>query len=221
MIILKKMKSNKSIFNRKTICLASCLTLLTACGSDSEFKRQMNDNPDDYLNAPELKTLIVPEGLSVPKQSDEYQISKSLLEGAVGYDLDIRPPVIPKSVIGSRARYNENGLVLTSFDASDWTKISAAMHELNFPITQESNQKIETGEISFDAEDKDGATLGRFTVTRLNENEIAFQDIYLMRNKQNLEKDSDKQRYTLMFYNLIMSEIESPRAKFLSNQKEK
>lgn len=203
--------------NLKTLCLACCITLLTACGSDSEFKRQIDDSGNDYLNTTELKPLMTYEGLSVPRQSDQYKIPKSLFEGDVGYALDIRPPVIPKSVVGIRARYNENGVVITSIIPDDWSKISQAIVALKFPIVQETDQIIETGTIVFDGEGMDETTKGQFEVRKLNATEIAFQTVSLTRSRNILDKDFDKQRYTLMFYNLIMSEIEFPNAKFTSN----
>lgn len=209
------------MLNRKTVCLACCLTLLTACGSDSEFKRQVGDNVEDYLNTPELKPLIIPNGMELPKTSNEYQVPKAFIQKEVGYDIDIRPPVIPKSVIGMRPRYNENGMMITSYDANDWTKIRQAVNALAFPIVQENAQKIETGTLIFDSEDKDGATQGQFEIRKINETEIAFQAISLTRNNQKLDNENDIKRYTLVFYNLIMSEIESPKALFTSNQSEK
>lgn len=204
---------------KKISVISCCGLLLAGCGSDTEFKRQVNDNVETYLNTPELKPLIVPEGITIPKKNAEYDVPKALLEGAVGLELDIRPPIVPKSVIGTRARYNENGLVLTSVNPSDWTQIKNAMTALGFPILIATDDKIETGEILFDSlEKEENSTLGRFEVYKLNNNEIAFKTVALNRNQKTLTQEGDIQRYTLMFYNLIMSEIEAPAARFISNQ---
>lgn len=67
------------------------IVLFTGCRSDQSYKYQVNGNID-YLNTPSLHALINPPGIILPLQNGEYEIPPFPLKGAVGKELDIRPP---------------------------------------------------------------------------------------------------------------------------------
>ncbi|MGL9769158.1 MAG: outer membrane protein assembly factor BamC [Sodalis sp. (in: enterobacteria)] len=74
----------------------SLIILLTACTSDQRYKRQVKGN-EEYLKAPPLRALTSPSGMILPPQNSYYKIPDTPLNGAIGKDLDIRPPYITAS----------------------------------------------------------------------------------------------------------------------------
>ncbi|MCR3755354.1 MAG: outer membrane protein assembly factor BamC [Sodalis sp. Psp] len=70
----------------------SLVMLLAACASEQRYKRQVNDSNEEYLKTPSLHTLSSPLGMSLPPQSNDYEIPFAPLHGAIGKDLDIQLP---------------------------------------------------------------------------------------------------------------------------------
>ena len=61
---------------KKTAILTAIVSLfLVGCGSDQNYKREIDGN-EDYLNSPALKPLIVPKGMTIPAETADFYINK-------------------------------------------------------------------------------------------------------------------------------------------------
>ena len=79
------------MFKQSLVLTAIVSLLLVGCSSDQRYKREV-DGSEDYLNSPEIKPLIVPNGMSIPPQTNDFYINRAAGEGMVGRNIDIRPP---------------------------------------------------------------------------------------------------------------------------------
>ena len=71
------------------------IAALTACSTPTD-RRVANDN-QDFVNAKEAPLLTIPEGLTEPTYSREYDIPKAgeeVNKELIGRRLDIRPPLL-------------------------------------------------------------------------------------------------------------------------------
>ncbi|WP_066595726.1 outer membrane protein assembly factor BamC [Sodalis-like endosymbiont of Proechinophthirus fluctus] len=83
------------------------VVLIAACTSDQHYERQANGN-EEYLKAPSLRALINPSGMILPLQNGDYEIPAVPRNGAVGKELDIRPPQLLVLLNGSCSQYSGN-----------------------------------------------------------------------------------------------------------------
>lgn len=77
---------------KKSVLSSFIVLTLFGCSNDSKFKTQVNGSMR-YLKTTELTELNVPEGLTVPKKSNEYVIPEiAKKDDGVGLALNVSPP---------------------------------------------------------------------------------------------------------------------------------
>ncbi len=111
--------------------------MLAACSSD---QRQAPVSGDEaYLDAAPLKALNAPSGMILPVQSGNYDVPATTLQGNVGKQLDIRPPVQPLALLsGSRAQYaGDSGTLLLENSPQNqnlWSRVVSLLQAKNIAI---------------------------------------------------------------------------------------
>lgn len=116
----------------------SLVMMLAACSSDQRYKRQVSGD-EAYLDAAPLKALNAPSGMILPVQSGNYDVPATTLQGNVGKQLDIRPPVQPLALLsGSRAQYaGDSGTLLLENSPQNqnlWSRVVSLLQAKNIAI---------------------------------------------------------------------------------------
>jgi len=195
---------------KRTLIITSLLSLLVAgCSSDQRYKREIEGN-DNYLKASPLKPLIVPDSIKVPMASTEYYIFKAAKEGAVGMELDIRPPQLAlPTTIDSLATY-ENGIV--KFDAPEyvdfWAQVPSLLAQNNITIESNDRNTIKTGLRSIQRRDELQPVEASYLLQHKligNREFITVELVSLKNLGQDISNPIDKQYYTVEFFNLLMN----------------
>ena len=152
-----------------TVVGLSTLMLLTACSSDQRYKRQVSGD-ESYLQAPELHDLKAPAGMILPLQNGDYDVPHSVAKGALGKELDIRPPAQPLALMnGTRAQFTGNTGVLAveSSRGSIWSQVVNVVQSYKFPIAQRDDaaQQLSTDWVQWNRADEDNQYRGRYQIS--------------------------------------------------------
>lgn len=195
---------------KKTFIIVALLPLFIAgCSSDQRYKREVEGN-ENYLKSPELKPLIVPEGIILPAQSNEYYIYKAAKEGQVGKALDIRPPELPlPSINDSYATYDEG---MIKFDSPEeegfWSKIPNILSNNNIVTEQNDSSVIKTGTRLINRGDDLVPVEATYLLKRQligGREYITIELTSLKKAGENLAGTIENQYYTVDFFNMLMN----------------
>lgn len=197
---------------KQTLILTSVLSLLiVGCSSDQRYKREIEGN-EDYLQALELKPLIVPNGVKVPIESAEYYIYKAAREGSVGKELDIRAPALPLPTIAdSYASYDEGVVTLDSPEYSGvWKQIPSILNFRHIAITHSDGSSIKTGARFVYRADEEQPVEASYLLQRNVQGSreyITIELSSLRRMGQEVSSTIESQRYTVEFFNMLMNDF--------------
>lgn len=203
---------------KHALVVTSLLSLLIAgCSSNMQSSREVDGN-DNYLKAPILQPLIIPEGMALPPESNEYHVYKAAQEGAVGKALDIRPPALALPTIAdSYASYNEGQL---TFDAPEysgfWAQVPSILSRHNISIEHSDENSIKTGVWLASGADESQSIQASYSLKRKLQGGREYVTIELTSLKnagQDITSLADSQRYTVGFFNMLMNDVSSSRAK--------
>lgn len=202
---------------KQTLIIVSLLSLLVAgCSNDQRYKREIEGN-DNYLKAPALKPLIVPESVKVPAASTEYYVFKAAKEGAVGKELDIRPPQLAlPTTVDSYASY-DNGIVKLDapIDVGFWNSIPSLLAKNDIKTDVNSNDTIKTGaRLVYRGDEKQPVEASYLLKHKVaGDREYVTIELSSLKNMgQDVNSSIDKQYYTVEFFNLLMTPAASSAA---------
>ncbi|WP_392562666.1 outer membrane protein assembly factor BamC [Orbus sturtevantii] len=195
---------------KKTLIIASLLSLFIAgCSNDQRYKREAEGN-ENYLQAPPLKPLIVPDSIKLPAVSNEYYIFKAAKEGAVGRNLDIRPPQLAlPTTVDSYASYDKG---VVKFDAPEyvgfWSKLPSLLAHNNIMTESSNADSIKTGVRSVYRGNESQPVEASYLLQRKLIGDREFITVNLISLKsmgQDITDPIDGQYYTVEFFNLLMN----------------
>lgn len=201
----------------KMAVLSIMVSLLAACALNHQDLRQINDDTA-YLQATELKELAVPVGFILPLQNGNYDIPVTVSNGALGKQLDIRPPEQPLALINeSSAQLNENTakLILKNQQNSVlWARILKVMALNQFPIAdhQNSSQQFITDWIVWHRADEDYPYRGRYQVNVQQQDYQQVLNVHLLQLQQqdkDINTSAEIQRYTVQMLNTLSMGLNS------------
>ncbi len=198
-----------------TVVGLSTLMLLTACSSDQRYKRQVSGD-ESYLQAPELHDLKAPAGMILPLQNGDYDVPHTVAKGAVGKELDIRPPAQPLALLnGTRAQFNGNTAVLAieSSRGSIWSQVVNVIQSYKFPIAQrdDAGQQLTTDWVQWNRADEDNQYRGRYQISVQNQSYQQVLTVRLLELQQKGEtvtSPAQIQRYTGQMLNDISTGLD-------------
>ncbi|MCL2897500.1 outer membrane protein assembly factor BamC [Brenneria tiliae] len=196
----------------------SLVMLLAACSSDQRYKRQVSGD-ESYLQTPTQKALNTPAGMILPLQNGEYDIPPVTQNGAVGKELDIRPPVQPLALLsGSRTQISgETATLLLENSAQNsqlWSQVVRILQDKNFTIAsrQDAQQTLTTDWITWTRQDEDLQYQGRYQITVQQQGyQIALVVKLLALQQQNnpVAEPAQIQRYAGLMLNTISESLDS------------
>ena len=145
--------------------------MLAACSTDQRYKRQVSGD-EAYLEATPLKPLNAPSGMILPVQVGNYDVPTNAQNGAVGKQLDIRPPVQPLALLsGSRGQSTaDSGTLLLESSPQNqnlWSRVTGLLQAKAIPIAsrEDANQTLTTDWVQWNRLDEDNQYEGRYQIT--------------------------------------------------------
>ena len=208
---------NKTELKSKTLKKIAVLSVITSmfvvgCSNDQRYKREVDSN-EDYLNAPALKSLIIPKGVSVPQEVGEYYVINNNVEGAVGKQLDIRPPELTISTIPDAFVVYKNGTVNFNVPVSYgiWNNIPNTLNKQNIQISSSDSTTIKINGAIITRKDEQQPVNASFVLTRQMHGSAETITIVLSaltRGGENLmSQPIEVQRYVVGLFNHIMNDV--------------
>ncbi|OTQ72866.1 outer membrane protein assembly factor BamC [Gilliamella apis] len=210
--MLNKTVLKCNAFKKIAILSAFASIFLVGCSSDQSYKREVEGN-DDYLNSPLLKALVIPEGVSVPVEAGDFYVDNNDIEGALGKQLDIRPPTVPIPTIDDAFVIYNNGTVTFNAPISYgiWNNIPNSLAKQNISIITSDNNTIKTGNSIIARGDEQQPVDASYIFKRqiLGETETITMVLdTLTRGNENLmSQPIEVQRYVVGLFNQIMDDV--------------
>ncbi|MCX8650801.1 outer membrane protein assembly factor BamC [Gilliamella sp. B2776] len=208
---------NKTILHNyvliKTVILTAIVSLLlVGCGSDQNYKREIDGN-EDYLNSPALKPLIIPKGMTIPAEIADFFIYKLDSKGNLGKQVDIRPPVVPIPTVSDAFVIYNNGVVTfnSPLNADVWNKIPNTLNNKNIPISSSDNFTIKTGKAFIIRADETQTAEASFIFKRqiVGDTETITVSLdSLTRGTEDISSQPiEVQRYVVGLFNSLMDDV--------------
>lgn len=200
------------MFKQSLVLTAVLSILIVGCSSDKQYQREVQGN-QDYLQSPEMRALIVPNGLKVPPQNSDFYINKAAKEGLVGLQVDIRPPALPLAIVADSYASYQNGSVIVDIPeyALFWAHIPTILANHNIAIEQSNEQLLKTATYSIKQDDLKPSIDATYLLQREIRNSREYITISLTSlnsNGQNMLADAtEHQRYTVDFYNMLINDL--------------
>lgn len=189
----------------------SLILLLTACSSDSRYKRQVSGD-ESYLEATPLSELHAPSGLILPVQSSDYDIPTVSNSGAVGKALDIRPPAQPLALVsGARGQFKGDTATLmveNSQSGALWPQIVAILQAKHYPISNhdDASQVLNTDWVAWPRLDEDEPYRGRYQIavkSQSYQQAVVVRLVNLEQAGKPVADPASLQRYSTAMLNVI------------------
>lgn len=197
------------------VALISLATLLAACSTDNNDKRQLNGD-DSYLKAPPPQELKAPAGMIIPVQFADYNIPLLTTKGSVGKELDIRPPTLALALItGSRVQVmdaNKVGLLVDSNAKNQnlWSQVLKVIQDNGYSVTSSQETSLTTDWISWPRKDEDTPYQGRYSIELQPQGYQSTLSVTTTELRHNGEVVTDAKqlnRYTVMMLNRLSYSI--------------
>ncbi|UXI01902.1 outer membrane protein assembly factor BamC [Photobacterium sp. TY1-4] len=191
---------------------AVMVATLAGCSGGAEQRRQANQD-FNYLNTKPLQSWNVPAGAQL-SQVDDYRIPVQTFPGALGREVDIRPPQQVLTLIpGTRVVNDSQGVTLVLAKQADqaklWRMTQNVLTERNVPLLSQSENRIETDWVSWEQSDEDVVVSSRY---RIETSEVNNQPTYriILTDWREGTTDipvsaSNKERYSILMTNLMMA----------------
>ena len=205
----------------------SLVMLLAACSTDQRYKRQVSGD-ESYLTAPGIKPLNAPSGMILPIQNGEFDVRTVNSQGAVGKQLDIRPPVQPLTLLsGSRAENatDTSKLLLENSPQNRdlWAQVTRVLQDHNWPIAsrQDASQTLTTDWIKWNRADEDVQFEGRYQISVQEQGyqlALVVKSLELQQGGKTITQYSEIQRYNSAMLNAIIEGLDKVRADSESSQ---
>lgn len=205
----------------------SLVMLLAACSTDQRYKRQVGGD-ESYLTAPGLKPLNSPSGMILPVQNGDFDVRTVNSQGAVGKQLDIRPPVQPLALLsGSRAENatDTSKLLLENSPQNRnlWTQITRVLQDNNWQIAsrQDASQTLTTDWVKWNRADEDVQFEGRYQISVQEQGyqlALVVKSLELQQGGKIITQYSEIQRYNGAMLNAIIEGLDKVRSDSENNQ---
>lgn len=223
--MLNKTELKSNAFKKLAVLSVITSMFMVGCSSDQNYKREVDGN-EDYLNSPALKSLIIPDGVSVPAESGDFYVANNEIEGAVGKQLDIRPPTLAIPTIPDAFVYYEHSAVTFNVPTSYgvWNNIPNTLNKQNILISSSDSKTIKTNNAIIIRQDEQQPVEASFVFTRqiLGGTEtITIMLTSLTRGSENLmSQPIEVQRYAVGLFNQIMDDVAPESLRTVSVKKD-
>lgn len=199
----------------------SLVMLLAACSSDQRYKRQVSGD-ESYLKAADISELHAPAGMILPLQNGDFDIPAARSQGAVGKQLDIRPPAQPLALVnGARSQFagNSGVLLLDNATGALWPQVVDVVQARNYPIASrtDGSQTLTTDWVQWNRADEDHQYRGRYQIAVQQQGYQQALSVKLLELQQEgkaVTSPVQLQRYTAQMLNELsagLDKIETTR----------
>ncbi|WP_087019420.1 outer membrane protein assembly factor BamC [Thaumasiovibrio subtropicus] len=202
-------------FTSRLALSSTVILLLAACSSNPEARRQAKQD-FDYLDAPALEAMRVPEGMNMPVYSD-YRIPEGQFQGGTGPEVDIRSPVqVLELIPGARTQVDADGTVTVWLVSEEnlekvWDVFKRAVTRSGVDVRRREPGLIETNWIRWTQEGDDEAGISSRYLIRMvmDGRRFGFMVKPLEFKKEGFDAlpadQLTRQRYSAIMTNLITS----------------
>ncbi len=194
----------------------SLVMLLAACSSDQRYKRQVSGD-ESYLKAADVSDLHAPAGMVMPLQNGDFDIPSASTTGAIGKQLDIRPPAQPLALMnGTRTQFAGNSGVLLLDSArtgSLWPQVVDVVQAKNYPIASrtDATQTLTTDWVQWNRADEDHQYRGRYQISVQQQGyqqALSVKLLELQQEGKGVNSPVQLQRYTAQMLNELSSGLD-------------
>ncbi|RKQ40675.1 outer membrane protein assembly factor BamC [Enterobacter sp. R1(2018)] len=198
------------------VAVVSLAMLLAACSSDQRYKRQVSGD-ESYLDAPPLAEIHSPAGMILPVENGQYTIPVTNGSGAVGKQLDIRPPAQPLALVsGARTQFTGDTaslMVESARGATLWPQVVSIVQANNYTISKrdDAGQTLTTDWVQWNRADEDEQYRGRYQITVQPQGYQQSVVVKLLNLEQSGKPVSDAasmQRYSAQMLNVISAGLD-------------
>ncbi|PWI34434.1 outer membrane protein assembly factor BamC [Vibrio albus] len=197
-------------FSRQLVVSSLAVIVLSACSSSPAERRQAGDD-FSYLETKAFEAWTLPEGaesLFYPN----YDIPAGEFKGPVGSAVDIRPPQqLLELVPGARTELDNGSVIMWLVKQEEMDKVWSTAREMlqarNIALRENSNNRIETGWVSWNREDEDSEVSARFVMERFEANRRFGFRVSMLEWRQGEQVQSvsglNRERYNIQMANLV------------------
>ncbi|MBV4368002.1 outer membrane protein assembly factor BamC [Erwinia sp. BNK-24-b] len=194
----------------------SLVMLLAACSSDQRYKRQVSGD-ESYLQAADVNELHAPAGMILPLQNGDFDIPSASSKGAIGKQLDIRPPAQPLALMnGTRTQFAGNSGVLlldNNRSGSLWPQVVDIVQARNYAIASrtDASQTLTTDWVQWNRADEDHQYRGRYQISVQQQGYQQALTVKLLELQQEgkaVTSPVQMQRYTAQMLNELSSGLD-------------
>ncbi|MGR5120261.1 outer membrane protein assembly factor BamC [Vibrio astriarenae] len=160
-------------FSHQLVVGSLAVFVLSACSGSASQRRQAKDD-FEYLNTPELTEWKAAEGSQVEVYPN-YRIPQGEYQGEIGRSVDIRPPQqILELIPGARVERDNGEATLWLLRGEEqervWQTMLGMLANTNTDIVNQTNDRVETGWVTWNSEDEDVELGSRYEITRFEAN---------------------------------------------------
>ncbi|WP_158782608.1 outer membrane protein assembly factor BamC [Pantoea sp. BAV 3049] len=194
----------------------SLVMMLAACSSDQRYKRQVSGD-ESYLQAADVSELHAPAGMILPLQNGDFDIPSASSTGAIGKQLDIRPPAQPLALMnGTRSQFAGNSGVLlvdNTRNGALWPQVVDVVQARNYPIASrtDASQTLSTDWVQWNRADEDHQYRGRYQISVQQQGYQQALTVRLLELQQEgkaVTSPVQIQRYTAQMLNELSSGLD-------------
>lgn len=193
----------------------SLVMLLAACSSNSRYKREVSGN-EDYLKATPLAALNAPAGMILPVENGQYGVPAGNVNGAIGKQLDIRPPSQPLALVnGARTQFTGDTavMIMENANGSLWSQVASVMQDKKYPVLkrEDASQSLTTDWIQWNRADEDAQYRARYQVSvqqQQYQQAIVVKLLNLEQSGKPVADAASMQRYSAEMLNAIATSID-------------
>ncbi|WP_435945810.1 outer membrane protein assembly factor BamC [Dryocola sp. BD586] len=198
------------------VAVVSLAMLLAACSSDQRYKRQVSGD-ESYLDAAPLAEIHSPAGMILPVENGQYTIPVTNGSGAVGKQLDIRPPAQPLALVsGARTQFTGDTaslMVESARGATLWPQVVSIVQSNNYTVSKrdDAGQTLTTDWVQWNRADEDEQYRGRYQITVQPQGYQQSVVVKLLNLEQSGKPVSDAasmQRYSAQMLNVISAGLD-------------
>lgn len=151
------------------VAVVTLAMLLAACSSDQRYKRQVSGD-ESYLDAAPLAEIHAPAGMILPVENGQYTVPVTNGSGAVGKQLDIRPPAQPLALVsGARTQFTGDTaslMVESARGTTLWPQVVSVIEANRYTIDKrdDASQTLTTDWVQWNRADEDEQYRGRYQI---------------------------------------------------------
>ncbi len=196
------------------LVVGSLAVLMLAGCSDSPAQRREARGDFDYLSTAPMQQWKDPTNVQ-PQFYTKYQIPKGDYKGAIGKQVDIRPPQEVLDLISGTQVEQKNGdAVLWFYNPAQlpkvWQTTKNVLQSRKVATTVNTDTEIKTDWVTWNSKDEDGPISAKYDIKELKNAERSGIQVTLTDWKEGSKESApsglEKSRYAALMMNLITNQ---------------